>query len=486
MSKLTMKHLNNYQPMKLDNIFISDVSLDNYELPNGDFYKGSYDSQGLRHGYGLYMFRDGTRYLGNYHHGQRSGYGLMSYIDGSKYAGTWHNNLKHGYGLYTYRNGALYEGQWFENRRHGIGTYDEENSSFYGTWIKGQRCGPAEINVKFFQLYAIYQDHCPVGPALFTFGEKWMCGGYFLKETSMDKSSPSFWVPQQIARYDPSKIPPRPEPELDLDQIEIISSTSSFSSWLFSAINSDEGEFVSKPSSVKSVSEALDQFKIIDDIASSIIRMVTMRGAFSPQLTHENLTKLHSVILSLKSFLSDSGIQTPPPTKAEMEIESTQSSVGRKDSRPPSFLDSTSALTASIEIRTCLTSSSFKESSLSSADVPKAKQISKEPSHHLPEMVVLNEEISTAAEVSLQQIENPSSEMLSTVLTAAYSDTKSIFDALDKFQIVDDITDSIVRTVLNADRFVEDVELMRKTQSKMNYILDIILNNVVRNKLSSN
>lgn len=499
MSKVNMKHLSNFQQMKQDDFFISDTNLCDYELPNGDYYKGSYDSDGFRHGYGLYMFRDGMKYLGNYHHGLRSGYGVMAYSDGSKYAGTWLNNLKQGYGRYTYLNGDVYEGQWYENKRHGIGSYyytcNLENHSFYGTWVNGQRCGPAEINVKAFQLYAIYKDHCPVGPALFTFGKKWMCSGYFLKEMILDKSSSSFWVPQKISRFDSKKIPQRPEPDIDLDQIEIISSTSSFSSWLFSVINSEaESSPVSKSPSIKSISEALDLFKIVDGIASSIIRLATMQGEHVPR---ESMTKLQSVILSLKSFLNYSessngrAVQLDSKVKSrsletDQYLDSIRDNIRREDSQGP-FLDSVTTLASNIEFKSRVSLSSHKESSLSSFSNFKANQRSKTvvsgPIGRLSDISELDEQMSTATESfkqSLRQIDQTNNTEVE--LMAAYSDTESVFAVLNKFQIIDDITNSIIKKVLNPDTFFEDIKQMRTSHSNIDYILDIILMNVVANK----
>jgi len=43
--------------------------------------------------------------------------------------------LKHGYGVYTYKSGAKYDGNWLNNKRNGLGVYSFANGNTYeGTW----------------------------------------------------------------------------------------------------------------------------------------------------------------------------------------------------------------------------------------------------------------------------------------------------------------------------------------------------------------
>lgn len=367
-----------FQQPKQNYILISDTSLTAYELPNGDYYKGAYDSKGLRHGYGLYVFRNGTKYLGNYYHGTREGYGLMSFPDNAKYAGTWKHNLKNGYGRYTYKNGDLYEGQWKENKRHGVGAYyysmGKEMYCFYGTWINDERNGPGEINFKTFQLYAIFKDQCPIGPAVFTFGDKWMCSGYFLKEMTLVRDSPSFWVPQCISKFDAAKIPQRPEPNIDLSQLEAINSTSSFSSWLFSVVNSEEYSFSIASSEKETIPEVLEKFKIVEDIASSLIRIATTKGVLKNVLPNESMLSLKSAIVSMKSFLHMAGSQTGLKESAEITTFTTSvDDVIRNEDKEGPFIGSTLSLACPgmRKKSVSFSASSFKKSTDSIINVSK-------------------------------------------------------------------------------------------------------------------
>lgn len=59
-----------------------------------------FDFQGLKHGYGQFLYPDGSRYVGD-----------------------WRKDFKHGQGIYYYVNGDTYEGPWYKGLRHGLGTY---------------------------------------------------------------------------------------------------------------------------------------------------------------------------------------------------------------------------------------------------------------------------------------------------------------------------------------------------------------------------
>lgn len=56
-------------------------------MPNGDTYVGEYRN-GLRHGRGIYIFKNGARYNGDWRHGHKYGQGTFWYPDGTRYEGT--------------------------------------------------------------------------------------------------------------------------------------------------------------------------------------------------------------------------------------------------------------------------------------------------------------------------------------------------------------------------------------------------------------
>jgi hypothetical protein len=67
-------------------------------------YKGEYLGS-LRHGHGVYIFDDGSRYEGNWYLHKMSGQGRLYYSDGKlAYDGEWAHDFVHGKGK-LYRNG---------------------------------------------------------------------------------------------------------------------------------------------------------------------------------------------------------------------------------------------------------------------------------------------------------------------------------------------------------------------------------------------
>ena len=67
---------------------------------NGDVYEGSYRA-GKRQGQGVYTFRRGGSYAGNYARNAKSGAGRMVNRDGSTYEGSWRVDKRHGEGVYN-------------------------------------------------------------------------------------------------------------------------------------------------------------------------------------------------------------------------------------------------------------------------------------------------------------------------------------------------------------------------------------------------
>uniref|UniRef100_A0A2K5EQN2 Radial spoke head 1 homolog n=1 Tax=Aotus nancymaae TaxID=37293 RepID=A0A2K5EQN2_AOTNA len=96
---------------------------------------------------GIYRFKNGARYTGEYVRNKKHGQGTFIYPDGSRYEGEWANDQRHGYGVYYYVNNDTYTGDWFAHRRHGQGTYfyAETGSKYVGTWVNGQQEGAAEL-----------------------------------------------------------------------------------------------------------------------------------------------------------------------------------------------------------------------------------------------------------------------------------------------------------------------------------------------------
>jgi hypothetical protein len=60
--------------------------------------------------------------------------------------GLWKKSMKHGKGVFTYRQGHEYDGEWYEDKRHGKGkmTFLKDmvvEESYDGDWVEGSKHG---------------------------------------------------------------------------------------------------------------------------------------------------------------------------------------------------------------------------------------------------------------------------------------------------------------------------------------------------------
>ena len=123
-------------------------------LPDGSVYKGQWDAVGRKHGRGIEIRPDGTKYNGLFRDGLPHGFGRLvkpnleafqgeffegrvngqgTYItvSGVKYQGEWKNDLQHGKGTEIQSDGLIYEGYFVEGRKQGLGTFKWPDGSYY-------------------------------------------------------------------------------------------------------------------------------------------------------------------------------------------------------------------------------------------------------------------------------------------------------------------------------------------------------------------
>lgn len=110
------------------------------ESPEGR-YHGAWQ-HGLPHGHGVFEATDGARYQGDWHAGQRSGQGSYATPDGGEYEGAWQEDQPHGFGSLRAPDGSYYRGDWEQGRKHGHGRSEGPPQLVYeGTWVQGQKQG---------------------------------------------------------------------------------------------------------------------------------------------------------------------------------------------------------------------------------------------------------------------------------------------------------------------------------------------------------
>ena len=119
-----------------------------YAYPDGSRYEGQF-ADGKPHETGTFYYQNGDKYVGNFRLGQPDGKGRMFYRDGRTLHGLWKNgeyfgkptnndgpgcivgNCKHGYGTYLFEDGTKYEGRFLEGYPHGNGIVTYTNGERY-------------------------------------------------------------------------------------------------------------------------------------------------------------------------------------------------------------------------------------------------------------------------------------------------------------------------------------------------------------------
>ncbi|AVK77143.1 Morn repeat domain containing protein [Pandoravirus macleodensis] len=121
-------------------------------LVNDDHdYWGHVDENGVPHGFGIAIYRDGGfYYTGDWVRGKWQGKGHFVHTGavrdgeytGCTYSGDWYDDSMHGSGTMVYPNGDVYTGKWRNGRRcgHGVMTYSN-GERYAGGWKDGKYDG---------------------------------------------------------------------------------------------------------------------------------------------------------------------------------------------------------------------------------------------------------------------------------------------------------------------------------------------------------
>lgn len=102
--------------------------------PDGTIYEGEIKN-GQAHGKGKSLAPNGSSYEGRWIEGMMDGYGVEFLSDGSKYFGDFSNNLKEGKGYLIFSDGSDYQGDFKKGQRNGFGVHVRRDGSKYeGEW----------------------------------------------------------------------------------------------------------------------------------------------------------------------------------------------------------------------------------------------------------------------------------------------------------------------------------------------------------------
>lgn len=76
------------------------------------------------------------------------GSGVFTWRDGRRYEGEYTNDKKNGYGEFTWPNGKVYKGMWRDGKQDGEGTLinSKTGDSTKASWLEGKRIAGDESN----------------------------------------------------------------------------------------------------------------------------------------------------------------------------------------------------------------------------------------------------------------------------------------------------------------------------------------------------
>ena len=109
-----------------------------FHLPNSSVYRGEYKN-GLRDGKGVLIFYNGISYSGDWKNGYMDGHGEYISSDGSRYTGGFAKGFKEGYAVSIHSNGDRYAGNFKTNLMDGHGEYTSRNGDIYSGEFKSDK-----------------------------------------------------------------------------------------------------------------------------------------------------------------------------------------------------------------------------------------------------------------------------------------------------------------------------------------------------------
>jgi hypothetical protein len=127
--------------------FLTAFERDPIRLKDGSIYHGQWNEKGQKHGYGVLVRFDGSKYEGFFMNDVINGRGR--YIDcqgGFHYEGMWKDNKADGKGSYILSDGTKYTGDWKDDIQEGQGEEVSPDGTVYkGMFKDGEKNGKGHV-----------------------------------------------------------------------------------------------------------------------------------------------------------------------------------------------------------------------------------------------------------------------------------------------------------------------------------------------------
>ena len=137
--------LETYPPLD-DNIQVELIFPIEYPKENIIYY-GEWDVENnVRHGRGILLWPDGSKYVGYWVKDKASIRGKLIHNDGDIYEGEWLDDQPNGKGIYIHKEGTIYEGDWKNDKQDGYGKEKWLDGAYYeGEYKDGKKNGKGKF-----------------------------------------------------------------------------------------------------------------------------------------------------------------------------------------------------------------------------------------------------------------------------------------------------------------------------------------------------
>ena len=114
---------------------------------DNSIYKGSWNSQGKKEGFGIFLDSKGNKYVGEWKDDKFNGKGRLFSIQGDFYEGYFVDGAMEGNGMfYSKTIGYKYIGEFKNNKFHGLGKIIYDNKmSYEGNFVEGYKEGKGKL-----------------------------------------------------------------------------------------------------------------------------------------------------------------------------------------------------------------------------------------------------------------------------------------------------------------------------------------------------
>ena len=110
-----------------------------YYTSNGKIsYQGEWNNNNME-GFGIYTYPDGKEYIGEWKGNKMEGYGEFYMNEGRIYFGFFKNDKREGFGIHYFPENTFYVGFWKAGKQHGMGKYISNDTIKYGFWNLGKK-----------------------------------------------------------------------------------------------------------------------------------------------------------------------------------------------------------------------------------------------------------------------------------------------------------------------------------------------------------